>query len=687
MCEFVREYPVLSQTFVQSEIRELRAQGIPTRVVALEESGSVPSPASEDRPDLVLNPLWNRAEDQRGAARWFRLRHPARWKAFRHAVDMVRSESSSGPGGNRAAKAPALALQLQSWGVQVIHAQFGWHAASLAWMVSELLDVPWSLTLHAADIFWKPMNLSEKLQAADRVITVCEYNRRWLRTELSVVRPVDVVVCGVEVPVTPPEQSRPDIDVLAVGRLVPKKGFDTLIRAAAQSRILGNLSVQIVGDGPEERHLRRLADELGVTELVRLVGGRSHEEVLDLMSRSRVLCLPCRVAPDGDRDSMPVVVKEAMARAVPVVSTSEVGVPEMVTPECGILVAPDDPAALADALDSLLSAPARAQAMGQAGHQRVSGRFALSSEVNKLARIFSEMARRSKRDRKGQARLARRAAAGLGAVPRPRISSGQRNRWRQWQRILTEQRGLPGPDRARLMVSAAVDLLTYLIPALRAPNPRALATIRAIGGGGVHFETRRLTDDVYSVLPRRENDVHDAILTPLGPGATFVDCGANIGYYAVHAGRRVGMQGKVVAVEASPANAEVLRRNLTLNDVEATIVQAALSDGSGPATVRISCDRGAFGRASVARHGGGGMEVPTVTLDEICQDLAVVDVLKLDLEGSELSALRGGSSALRKTRRVVVEVNESRDEIQDLLTAAGFRVKPLAFTAHLLGER
>ena len=85
-------------------------------------------------------------------------------------------------------------------------------------------------------------------------------------------------------------------------------------------------------------------ERLGLGDVVRLPGARPHDEVLRRMSRAAVLALPCRVAADGDRDSMPLVVKEAMARAVPVVVSDEVGLPEVVDDEVGRLVAPEDPA-------------------------------------------------------------------------------------------------------------------------------------------------------------------------------------------------------------------------------------------------------------------------------------------------------------------------------------------------------
>jgi colanic acid/amylovoran biosynthesis glycosyltransferase len=98
--------------------------------------------------------------------------------------------------------------------------------------------------------------------------------------------------------------------------------------------------------------------------------------------------MPCVVAADNDRDSMPVVVKEAMAMELPVVATNEVGLPELVDASCGRLVPPHDPAALARALDELLELPVEKRAaLGRAGRARVVERCDVETETGKLVQL------------------------------------------------------------------------------------------------------------------------------------------------------------------------------------------------------------------------------------------------------------------------------------------------------------
>ena len=122
---------------------------------------------------------------------------------------------------------------------------------------------------------------------------------------------------------------------------------------------------------------------------VELAGALTPAQVRALLESADVLAMPCVVAADGDRDSMPVVVKEALAMAIPVVATDEVGLSEVVRHEWGRLAAPRDPASLADALRELLALPAEQRArMGLAGRAFVSERCDVTTETAKLLELI-----------------------------------------------------------------------------------------------------------------------------------------------------------------------------------------------------------------------------------------------------------------------------------------------------------
>jgi glycosyltransferase involved in cell wall biosynthesis len=170
--------------------------------------------------------------------------------------------------------------------------------------------------------------------------------------------------------------------VVAVGRLVEKKGFGDL---AAAALALPEVRFTIAGDGPLESDLRERAEGR-----VELLGAQSPEQVRELLEGADLLAMPCVVAANGDRDSMPVVVKEALAMEVPVVATDEVGLPELVRPEWGRLVPPGDPEALAAAIRELLALTVEERAaMGRAGRAHVLEMASVRRETEKLAELFA----------------------------------------------------------------------------------------------------------------------------------------------------------------------------------------------------------------------------------------------------------------------------------------------------------
>jgi glycosyltransferase involved in cell wall biosynthesis len=162
-----------------------------------------------------------------------------------------------------------------------------------------------------------------------------------------------------------------------VGRLVPKKGYPTLIEAAALLRDRGvDVTFRIAGDGPEWPSLQRLVNERALNETVRFLGPLTDTEVEQAYASAAVFALPCVEMPDGNRDGIPNTVLEAMARALPVVSTTLASVEEAVDDGVqGLLVAQRDPKALADVLERLLGDAALRRRLGEAGRVRVEEKF------------------------------------------------------------------------------------------------------------------------------------------------------------------------------------------------------------------------------------------------------------------------------------------------------------------------
>jgi FkbM family methyltransferase len=261
-----------------------------------------------------------------------------------------------------------------------------------------------------------------------------------------------------------------------------------------------------------------------------------------------------------------------------------------------------------------------------------------------------------------------------------------------WFRILTQVRGAKWRDQQRLLRSAAAGLRTLHRDLDRWVDPVATEDFTALVPGVGSFHVRAGTDDLWHVLPSREPTVFRVIARALARGDTFVDAGANIGFYTVLAARRIGPEGKVFAVEMMPETAAILRNHLALNRLtNVVVIEQALSRVSGE-VVKASIRSEAVGQASIVvdQTGGGGstLEVRTTTLDEVLREVPAIRLMKMDIEGAEPLALAGGAASLKKMSAVVFEhrLQESGDEIESLMRAAGLTLRKLD-GANTLAER
>jgi colanic acid/amylovoran biosynthesis glycosyltransferase len=178
--------------------------------------------------------------------------------------------------------------------------------------------------------------------------------------------------------------------LLSVGRFVEKKGFAYAITAVAKIlKRFPNVQYQIVGDGGERRNLERLISELGVARNVTLLGWRDREELIGLYREADVFLAPSVTSRDGDQEGIPVVLYEAMASGLPVISTQHTGIPEVVHEgESGFLVAERDSYAIADKLTHLFEHPASRLEMGQKARKYIEQHNDCDKQLNHLLGIY-----------------------------------------------------------------------------------------------------------------------------------------------------------------------------------------------------------------------------------------------------------------------------------------------------------
>lgn len=286
-------------------------------------------------------------------------------------------------------------------GCRQVHAHFALAQTEVAMAVAGLLDVPFSFTAHARDIYATPSALEEKMRAARVVVTCTGYNVSHLRglcPELPDSH-IQLVHHGVDVDAASRIAEQRDVDagtptvILAAGRLIDKKGFDTLSDACAVLRGRGvSFACRIFGTGPLMTELRRRVEAAGLAASVDLPGWAPAGQLLDEMGRAAVFAMPSRVAAGGDRDGIPNVVLEAMAAGLPVVATNVSGIPEAVSHETtGLLVEPDDVTVLAGALERVLIDAALSARFGAAARARIREEFTLEVASSRLIALFGSV--------------------------------------------------------------------------------------------------------------------------------------------------------------------------------------------------------------------------------------------------------------------------------------------------------
>jgi colanic acid/amylovoran biosynthesis glycosyltransferase len=280
-----------------------------------------------------------------------------------------------------------------------LHAHFIDRAATVALIVSRLLNVAYSLTAHADDIYNEPVLTYEKLSKANFTVTVSEFNRAYLlrkHPNLEAQR-LFVLHPWIDLDYFKPPAARLEskrFQILSVGRLVENKGHVYLIEACSLLHRQGlEFECHIIGEGPLRPDLETLILKRNLKGIVYLRGKQPQSHIFQLLSRADAFVLACTVAANGKRDGMPVAIAEAMAMEIPVISTDIVGIHEMVRPGTGFLVPEGDASTLAEAIQKIYCSdtPARIK-MGREGRIVIAEHFDLHEGVSRLARLFGHPA-------------------------------------------------------------------------------------------------------------------------------------------------------------------------------------------------------------------------------------------------------------------------------------------------------
>ena len=390
----LKGYPRLSETFIAQEIAALEKRGLEILIVSLRRptDGALHAVHREIKAEVLYLPEYLLLEPVRLLRAAFRA-----GKNLSKTLKVWLKDLARDPTPNRIRRfGQALVLAAEApRDITWLHAHFLHTPASVTRYAAMLLGLPWSGSAHAKDIWTTPeWEKREKLAACEWLVTCTAANQRHLAA-LAPPGRVELVYHGIDLRRFPPPPRRAPADtvtILSVCRLVEKKGMDLLLEALARLPRRFDWRFVHVGGGPLAERMKRSAAALGIAERVTWRGALTQERVLEEYRAADIFALASRIARDGDRDGLPNVLAEAQSQGLPCVATRVSAIPELLREDVSAhLVEAGDCAALAAALEALITQPARRRALGAAGEARVRAEFALEANLDRLAARFGLM--------------------------------------------------------------------------------------------------------------------------------------------------------------------------------------------------------------------------------------------------------------------------------------------------------
>ncbi len=400
----LKGYPRISETFISNEILLLEQLGYSLRLFSMRhprESFCHDSVKRiKARVDYLPTELILEFEQLITPNIFLAVKHPKRFsKALKLAEERYKRTGKLATlkhllqGGYMTNK-----FLLKEKDINHLHGHFAHSPTSVTLFGSMLSGLPFSFTAHAKDIYTShPDQLREKMAKANFVVTCTKHNAEFLQNLAGETdSPIHCVYHGIDLKLfQQPEQIAPataPYRLFTVARMTEKKGLPDIYNALRLLKERGiNFRHTLIGDGDDKEAVLRLIKDLDLTDQCICLGTKTHAEVLEQFKQSDLFVLGCRIAKSGDRDGIPNVLVESLAMGVPALSTTVSAIPEiLIHGETGYTIAPGDPAAMADAMEMMLTDAALRDHISKKGKSWVKEQFDNRMWVKELARIFSD---------------------------------------------------------------------------------------------------------------------------------------------------------------------------------------------------------------------------------------------------------------------------------------------------------
>lgn len=354
----VAEFPKLSETFILHQISWLRKKGHRLLICALGNPREEKKHPEAERilPNVLYPPRW---------AKKFLKGFYFAWKVRDQEIDLI-------------------------------HAHFGF-AGQVGRVIRKLLGAPLVTSFYGIDtspVRFAPKYYQSLFKEGDLFLVLSEEMKKDLLRLGCPEDKIRIHHVGVNLDII--KSAKPNSKfktILSVGRLVEKKGFEDLLQAFRKVKLSGvRYQLKIIGGGPLEENLKKLAEKFGLGSQVKFLGPQPYEVVLAELTKADVFALASYETSTGDKEGTPVVLMDAQAAGVPVVSTRHAGIPEVVLDgKTGVLVEERDVEGLSLALLNILKDPELGWRLGEEGRRHIERNYNIKRQVEKLEEIYYEL--------------------------------------------------------------------------------------------------------------------------------------------------------------------------------------------------------------------------------------------------------------------------------------------------------
>ncbi len=369
-------YPVLSETFIRTEVDSISAHGHDVCVMTFTKYNN----CHEFNYDIHVI----------GAKTYLSLISTLSPIAMMRALRFIVKQHSM-PKLSLFRYSLKLALQMRKEGVCHAHAHFAQHTCAHAIVAAKMMNITCSFVAHGHDIYETPYDVNLKINNSDFVVAVCKD----MEEDLQKINhdKIKLLHCGVKInefkpPLLPPEKRHElaPLRLVFLGRLVEQKGINYLIQSLYELHRNHLITLDIIGDGDQLLNLKQQVEHLNLSKFVHFLGSKPPSWVSQNLSTFDCLVAPFCISRSGCVDTGPLVLKEAMAVGIPVITTDLMGCKEIVAPGTGLIVKQKNSQALSQAIIEFINySSAKRQEMGRLARLNVEHNFDALKQAKSLS--------------------------------------------------------------------------------------------------------------------------------------------------------------------------------------------------------------------------------------------------------------------------------------------------------------